>query len=134
MNKEIAIKWFKQAKHDLDIAEKNISIGGYDIAAFLSHQSFEKLLKSIFAIEGKKIPKIHYIDELGRKLKVPSQILDDIIDLTIDYTFSRYPDVAEQIPYEIYDENIAKNKVERAKRVFNQLENRYKVLLKDEER
>ena len=65
MNKEIALKWLKQAKHDLEIAEKNISIGGYDIAAFLSHQSIEKLLKSIFALEGKKIPKIHYIEDLG---------------------------------------------------------------------
>ena len=133
MNEEIAIKWLKQAKHDLDIAEKNISIGGYDVAAFLSHQSVEKLLKSIFAFEGKRIPKIHYIDDLGKRLQVPREILDDIIDLTIDYTFSRYPDVTEKIPYEIYDENTAKTKVEKAKRIFTQLENRYKKFLKNEE-
>ena len=102
MNKEIALKWLKQAKHDLEIAEKNISIGGYDIAAFLSHQSIEKLLKSIIALEGRKIPKIHYIEDLGKSLKLSDQILDKVIDLTGDYTLARYLDVAEQVPYEIY--------------------------------
>jgi HEPN domain-containing protein len=47
MNKEIALKWLKQAKPDLEIAEKNTSIGGYDIAAFLSHQPIEKTMKKI---------------------------------------------------------------------------------------
>ena len=133
MNKEIALKWLKQAKHDLELAEKNISIGGYDIAAFLSHQSIEKLLKSIFALEGKKIPKIHYIEDLGKGLNLSNQILDRLFDLTGDYTFARYPDVAEQVPYEIYTEDIAKSKVEKAKYIFAQLENRYKELLKNEE-
>ncbi len=133
MNKEIALKWLKQAKHDLEIAEKNISIGGYDIAAFLSHQSVEKLLKSIFALEGKKIPKIHYIEDLGKRLHLSNQILDKVIDLTGDYTFTRYPDVAEQLPYEIYTKDIAISKVEKAKHIFAQLENRYKELLKNEE-
>ena len=133
MNKEIALKWLKQAKHDLEIAEKNISIGGYDIAAFLSHQSIEKLLKSIIALEGRKIPKIHYIEDLGKSLKLSDQILDKVIDLTGDYTLARYPDVAEQVPYELYTKDIAKSKVEKAKHIFAQLENRYKELLKNEE-
>lgn len=132
MNKEIALKWLKQAKPDLEIAEKNISIGGYDIAAFLSHQSIEKLLKSIFALEGKKIPKIHYIEELGKRLNISNDILDKVIDLTGDYIIARYPDVTEQVPYEIYTENIAKSKVEKAKHIFAELENRYKELLKNE--
>ena len=34
MNKDIAEKWYKQALHDLEMAEKNISIQGYDISAF----------------------------------------------------------------------------------------------------
>ena len=93
-----------------------------------------RLLKSIFALEGKKIPKIHYIEELGKRLKIPNPILDQIIDLTVDYTFSRYPDVAEKVPYEIYTENIAKSKVEKAKKIFAQLKNRYMELLRNEER
>ena len=58
--KEIAIKWLKQGLHDLEMARKNVEIGGYDVAAFLAHQSVEKLLKALFAIKGKEIPKIHY--------------------------------------------------------------------------
>jgi HEPN domain-containing protein len=37
--KEAALKWYRQAKHDLKMAEGNIDIGGFDIAAFLSHQA-----------------------------------------------------------------------------------------------
>lgn len=44
MNRAAAAKWLKQALHDLDMAGKNVGIGGYDTAAFLAHQSVEKLL------------------------------------------------------------------------------------------
>lgn len=128
MNKEIANKWFKQAKHDLLMAEKNITIEGYDIASFLAQQAVEKLLKSIFALEGKDIPKTHYIDDLSRKLGLSDEIIDDVLDLTIDYTFSRYPDVAERVPYEEYDEDIAQEKIERARRIFERLRERYQEL------
>ena len=84
MNKEIAHKCFKQAKHDLLMAEKNITIEGYDIASFLAQQSVEKLLKSIFALEGKEIPIIHFIDDLSRQLGLPEEILGDVLDLTAD--------------------------------------------------
>lgn len=110
MNKEIAFKWLKQALHDLEMAEWNIDIEGYDIAAFLAHQAVEKLLKSIFAIEGKAIPTIHYIDELAYQLSLPEEVINDVADLTADYTFARYPDVAEHIPYEEYDEDVARDK------------------------
>jgi len=41
LNKEIGKKWLKQSLHELEMAEKNIEIGGFDIAAFLAHQSVE---------------------------------------------------------------------------------------------
>lgn len=50
MAKETAKKWLKQAFHDLEMAEKNITIEGYDITAFLSHQAIEKLLKVLFIL------------------------------------------------------------------------------------
>ncbi len=132
MNKEIGKKWIKQALHDLEMAEKNIDIEGYDVAAFLSHQSVEKLLKSIFAFQLKKIPRIHYIDELGQKLGISEEILEEIIDLTSDYMFAIYPDIADNVPYEQYDEKIAKNKVEKAKKIFKALEDMYSEELNDD--
>ncbi len=44
--------WLLQALHDLDMAEKNLTISGYDVAAFLSHQAVEKLLKALLAARG----------------------------------------------------------------------------------
>jgi len=131
MMKKMALKWLKQALHDLEMAEKNISIGGYDIAAFLSHQSVEKLLKAIFAIEGRKIPKTHYLDDLARELELGKNIINIISELTIDYTFSRYPDVADNVPYEEYNEKIAKEKVKTAKEIFKTLKKFYRPLLEE---
>ena len=53
--KETAKKWYKQALHDLVIAEKNITIEGYDVAAFLSHQAVEKLLKAFYLFFKEKM-------------------------------------------------------------------------------
>jgi len=38
-------------------------------------------------------------------------------DLTPDFVISRCPDVAEEVPYEIYDDSTAKRKLENAKKV-----------------
>lgn len=133
MNKETANKWYKQAVHDLSLARKNIDIEGYDIASFLAQQAVEKLLKAIFALEGKKVPRTHYIDELGKKLALSEEAIDITIDLTVDYTFARYPDVANRVPYEEYDEEIASEKVEKAEQLFQLLKDRYQILEKNKE-
>lgn len=125
MKNKIAEKWLKQALHDIEIAERNISIGGYDVAAFLSHQSIEKLLKAIFLLKGKKIPKTHYIDELANELNLKKELIDEISELTVDYTFSRYPDVADHVPYEEYNEKISREKIQIARRIFESLKNMY---------
>jgi HEPN domain-containing protein len=107
---------------------KRTSIGAYDISAFLAHQAVEKLLKAIFVLEGKKIPKIHYIDELAHQLDLPEEIINELSELTIDYTFARYPDVSERIPYEEYTEETAQEKVNLGKEIFNSLKDRYTLL------
>jgi len=72
------------------MAEKNISIEGYDIAAFLAHQSIEKLLKAIIANQGKKIPRTHYIDELAKQLKLDPDLIDSISDLTLSINLDKF--------------------------------------------
>ncbi|MFQ5910311.1 MAG: HEPN domain-containing protein [Thermoplasmata archaeon] len=133
MTKEIAKKWLKQALHDLEMAGRNIDIGGYDIAAFLSHQAVEKLLKAIFALEGREFPRIHYIDELAHQLTVTEEVMSQVHALTADYTLARYPDVSEEVPCEQYDRETAKEKVESAKKVFDLLRGRYEQLEGDDE-
>jgi HEPN domain-containing protein len=46
MNREIAFKWLKQALHDLEMAERNIGIGSYDI--------FKILKETYKALEGER--------------------------------------------------------------------------------
>jgi HEPN domain-containing protein len=58
---------------------------------------------------------------MARTLKLPQELTEDILDLTIDYTLARYPDVGFHVPYEEYSEEIAKDKVKRAQRIFSLL-------------
>ncbi|MCI4627025.1 MAG: HEPN domain-containing protein, partial [Candidatus Magnetoovum sp. WYHC-5] len=75
-NRAIALKWLKQAEHDLLMAERNLAIEGYDVTAFLSQQAIEKILKSIFILNGKKVSKNHYLGELASELNLPEKIVD----------------------------------------------------------
>lgn len=128
MSKETAKKWFRQALHDLEMAERNIGIEGYDVAAFLAHQAVEKLLKCILILEKKEMPKTHKLDRLAQLLNVSTEIADKIYDLTEDYAFARYPDVSIEVPYTQYSKETASRKVAIAKGIFKELKNRYKVL------
>jgi HEPN domain-containing protein len=128
MSKETATKWLKQAQHDLKMAEKNIGIKGYDIAAFLAHQAVEKLMKCILILQEKEVPKTHKLDRLAQLLDLPSDIADRILDLTEDYTLSRYPDVSIVLPYLQYDLKAARIKVRTAKEIFKALKDKYRDL------
>jgi len=45
-------------------------------------------------------------------------VIPDLRELTVHYTISRYPNAANALPYELYDEAKARDLVERAKRVL----------------
>ena len=115
---EIGDRWIKQAVHDLQIAEKNLSIAGFDSAAFYSHQSVEKLLKGLISVSGRSIPRTHDLERLGVLLECPDEIIPDLIDLMGDYQTSRYPDMSEVIPCEYYTEAIARDRIRKAQKIF----------------
>jgi len=112
-----------QARRDLTNARKNIGIGAYDVAAFLCHQSVEKYLKGAW-IEKKRSrpPATHYLRELGEGLAIPAALASKLLFLNPDYTVARYPDAANGIPYELYDEDTAKAKVAAAEEVAEWVE------------
>ena len=128
MENEIARKWYKQACHDLEMAEKNIGIGGYDIACFLSHQAVEKALKALFALAGRGVPRSHHIDEMAHELDLSFAVIDQLIDLSGEYMLTRYPDVAEKTPYEEYTREMAEEKTGIARSVFTALRSRFAPL------
>jgi HEPN domain-containing protein len=133
MNRAVAVKWLAQALHDLEMAEKNIGIGGYDVAAFLSHQSVEKLLKALLAARGRTVPRMHHVDELAEELGLPPEVRTHIDGLTADYMLSRYPDVTDCVPYEQYNCALAGEKVRAAQNVFRMLKESYADLLTGEQ-
>lgn len=128
MNKTARI-WILQALHDLDMAEKNLTISGYDVAAFLCHQAVEKLLKALIAARGEEIPKIHFLDVLGRRLGLDITVMKEINSLSGDYIIARYPGACEMMPFEQYDFQLAKDKIAVARRVFSCLESEYSVFI-----
>ena len=102
---------FRQADRDLENARKNITIGAYEVSAFLAHQAVEKYLT-------------HSLTELGDGVGVPAELRRDLADLTPDYTVSRYPNAANGVPYELYDETKARAKVANAEEVIRWLRGR----------
>lgn len=64
-------------------------------------------------------------------LSLPEELIDKVIELSANYTFARYPDVSEKIPYEEYDEEIAKERIEIAYEMFETLKGKHKDLLED---
>jgi HEPN domain-containing protein len=114
-----------QARRDLRNARRNIGIEAYEVAAFLAHQAVEKYLKAAW-IETKRArpPATHYLRELGRGLELPRRLVTHLNFLNPDYTVARYPDAANGVPYELYDEAVARAKVRAAAEVARWAESR----------
>lgn len=115
----------KQGNRDLENAEKNIGIEAYEVAAFLAQQAVEKHLKAAWAhLKKERPPTTHYLRELGAGLRMPARLLRHLMFLTPDYTVARYPDAANGIPYELYDAELAREKVGAAREVIEWLAGR----------
>ena len=113
----------KQAERDLENARNNIPIGAYEVAAFLSEQAVEKFLKAYWMISKKEAPPFtHSLTELGDALGVPQSLRKHLVSLTADYTMARYPDAANGVPYEIYDQETAEAKVAAAEELLKWLQ------------
>ncbi|MBI5700305.1 HEPN domain-containing protein [Candidatus Saganbacteria bacterium] len=127
MKKEI-IKWTKQGDHDLEMAKNIIDDGGYDTCAFLCQQAVEKYLKALYILlNNKPAPRTHYLDEIGRNLNVPSQILSLLKELSSDYMVSRYPDVTASAPFEEYSESDAKGKIKTAEDILSWVKSQIQI-------
>ena len=115
----------KQADRDLENARKNLSIDAFEVAAFLAQQAVEKYLKGTWVVLKKQpAPHTHSLTELGDGLGVPGDLRRHLADLTPDYTVSRYPDAANAVPYELYDDITARTKVQNAEEVIAWLRSR----------
>lgn len=118
MRKE-AGRWWQQALKDLQSAEKNIQVEEYYLVAFLCQQAVEKGLKALYIDRlGESPGATHSLLFLGKKVEIPAEFLTFLRKMTPDFVLARYPDAADGLPYELYDRDIAKERLDFAKKVL----------------
>jgi len=117
MREEIK-NWFKQAEADLKSARNCLSSEDFYLSVFSSQQSVEKALKSLCLLKIKEIPKGHSIIYLAQKVNLPKEFFSGIRDLNPEYLTTRYPDLAEGVPAELYDKEIAERHYNTAEKVI----------------
>jgi HEPN domain-containing protein len=107
--REIVLQLLKQAEYELKVAQDNYELGNYSFVAFLSQQCIEKVLKASFIIERNEAPQqTHNLRVLASSLKsIDPIIIRKCAKLNPHYFQSRYPDASNDVPYEIYDKDIA---------------------------
>ena len=121
--REEALNWWEQALKNLESARKNRTIEAYYITAFLSQQAAEKALKALYIYKIRDSPgKTHSLLRLGRDVGIPSDFYHGLRKLNPDFILTRYPDVADGVPYELYDDEIAQEKLQIAEKVIKWVE------------
>jgi len=111
-----------QAERDLKKAINDLRTEDWDSAAFWPQQVTEKSLKALL-ISGGKTYRGHDLLEMTRIIRDDLEIgteaiIDDLRELTIHYTISRYPNAANAIPSDLYTKDKAEELVARARRVL----------------
>jgi HEPN domain-containing protein len=121
--------WLRQAESDLRKARNDLKTGDWDSAAFWSQQAAEKALKALL-LEAGVIYRGHDLlgiaEAIERELgvRVDEDIKGYLRELTIHYTVARYPNAANAIPSELYDESKARTLVSMAERVVGWVKER----------
>ncbi len=126
MREEIKI-WWEQAKEDLDTAEKNIKIEKFYASVFFCQQAVEKALKSLYILKfSKPAGPTHSLIYLAKELKLPLKYFSLLQDLTPEFITTRYPDIAGEAPYKLYNKEKAEEYVKRAKELLKWVEDQIK--------
>ena len=118
--KRVISQWWKQANRDLLTANNCITSGDYYASVFFSEQAIEKGLKALYIkLFDDAPPRTHHIDKLASLINAPLDIMDATYELSEDYMLSRYPDVSDELPFELYNEGNSKIKLVRAKEIIS---------------
>ena len=117
--REEAAAWWEQAQADLKAAGHSIDSGDYHIGAFLCQQSVEKAFKALWIEQKKEMPpKSHNLTELGKGLSVPDRLATALRELNPLFATTRYPDAANGVPAQMYDEPITRERFQEAGEVM----------------
>ena len=100
MVREEARLSFDQAKDDIKFARMNLSEGA-------------------FYESKREVPrKTHDLITLGKDIGVPENLMSFLREINPDYITTRYPDAANGLPSEIFDEKIAADHLDKAEAVI----------------
>ena len=108
MRKEIQ-NWWEQAEKDLEKEQWLCAGKHFDGTALFCQQAVEKPLKALI-LQTTKEKRIegHSLVYLGKAAKLPPRFVPGLKKLSPQYFISRYPDMTEEAPYELYYETLAK--------------------------
>ena len=142
----MSFRFIHTADVHLDSPLKSLALRDPDIAELIGNatrQSFEKIVdlcldEAVDALAGEELaagvvaldllgPAAELggglaLTELGDALGVPQSLRKHLVSLTADYTMARYPDAANGVPYEIYDQETAEAKVAAAEELLKWLQ------------
>lgn len=109
---EVLEWWIKQSAHDLEMAKSNRQNGFHDGCALMCQQSAEKYLKALYIMRHQETPpKIHQCDRLATLLGAPLPVVKAARSLEADYTESRYPDAAQGVPFERFNDETSLKRI-----------------------
>jgi HEPN domain-containing protein len=110
--------WMKQGERELDRAQRLFAQDDYDGATVFAQQAAEKFLKALYIARFQAMPpRTHDIQMLAMALGAPSELAAIGRPLTEDYFRARYPDLAGAAPYEVFDADIASERIQQAEKI-----------------
>jgi HEPN domain-containing protein len=127
---EVADKWWRQAKHDLDVADSLAAQGHWDACALMCQQAAELAVKALW-IDAKQVempPKTHWVASMAVELGAPEEVIVAVNRLVGDYISSRYPDTGLGIPDETYTAEHASDRIEKARLVLVWIEQKWEQI------
>jgi HEPN domain-containing protein len=64
-SRETALRWLRQAEHDLRIARGHCERGDYSDSCFMAEQAAQKALKAFLITYGERVVLIHSVAQLA---------------------------------------------------------------------
>ena len=66
-NRDTALRWLRQATHDLRIARGHQERGDYSDACFMAEQAAQKALKGFLMAQGQRAIALHSVAQLAER-------------------------------------------------------------------
>ncbi len=124
-----SLRWLDQAKHDLEVAEKNLEVlGFYSDVCFMTEQASQKALKAYLYFKGERYITIHSVRELvvlcGKYDEEFEKFIEHGMMLDRYYIPTRYPDALAPpaVPYKSYTKKEATEAVNAARDIIGFVE------------